>query len=85
MRSGPAVVVGPVQQRCGQRQGGAGVGGHSGVTLRRVAEEEAQRVHLTGAHRRVEGRAAVLRGGGDTEHSGVTADTKLLPFTQPGY
>lgn len=76
MRSGPAVVVGPVQQRRGQRQGG---GGHSGVTLRLVAEEDAQCVHLTGAHRRVEGRAAVLRGGrGDTEHSGVTADTKPL-------
>lgn len=34
VRSGPAVVVGPVQQCRGQRQGGGGVGGHSGVTLR---------------------------------------------------
>lgn len=59
MCSGPAVVVGLVQQRGRQS---LEVGGHSGLALRRVAEEDAQRVHLAGAHGGVEAGATVLQG-----------------------
>lgn len=45
--SHPAVIVCLVQQGGRQSQGGGGVGGHSGVTLSRVAEEETQRVHVS--------------------------------------
>lgn len=61
--SGPAVVVGPVQQRGGQS---LEVRGHSGLALRRVeAEEDAQRLHLAGTNGGVEAGAAVLQGGAE--------------------
>lgn len=63
MSGRPAVAVGPVQQGGRQRQRSAGVGGHVGVGLRQVAQEETQRVHVSGAHGGVESRAAVLRRG----------------------
>lgn len=60
VRSGPAVVVSPVQQRQSLE-----VRGHGGLALRRVAEEDAQRLHLAGAHGGVEAGAAVLQGGAE--------------------
>lgn len=52
----PAVAVGLVQEAGGR------IRCHSGVTLSRVVvEEETQGVRVSGAHRRVKRRAAVLQ------------------------
>lgn len=59
MCCGPAIIIGPVQQRGGQS---LQVGAQRRLTSRLVAEEDTQRVHLARAHGCVEAGAAVLQG-----------------------